>query len=449
MRSLLLKDLIVLRRSRLLVGTLVVYPVVVALLIGLALSRGPSKPRVAIANLAPPAASIQLGGQRLSVGEYEHSLFHQIDVVTATSREKAKRLVASGSVLAAIVIPANVVSRISSGVRQAQVQVIYNGDALQQSFVRSTIDAALAKANLALSRQIKDVAVRDIGLLLQGGQLGIIGAPADVVGLSKVAAKLRRLAPQQPSPAARAQLLRLARFASFATKGLSISKDVLATVSQPIEVREELLHAPRTPLDAFAVVVAVTVSLMFFAVLLAAGTLALEREEHVLQRLVRGRGRRRALLSAGQLVAEKTALSAVCSFVLALAMLCAVGAFVSLRWGRLPLWLAALALGAIAFAALGVAIGAVAREVRAASLLAFLLSLPLAFLALVPSGAVAGALDDIIVGVSFVFPYKAALQALDAAVNGSSPAIALSLLHLLVLAAAFALLARVALRRLG
>jgi ABC-type multidrug transport system permease subunit len=449
MRWLLGKDLVILRRSRLLLGVLIVYPIVVALLIGFAISRSPSKPRVAVANLTPPGESIELAGRRLSVGEYEHQLFEQIDVVRASSRAQAQRDVSSGSVLAAIVIPSDVVSKISSGVSQAQVEVIYNGDALQQSFVKSTIDAALAKANLALSRQIKDVAVHDIGLLLQGGQLGILGAPADAVGLDHLPAMLRSLAAAATTPAARAQLLKLASFASFASKGLSISKDVLATVSEPIEARETLLHAPRTPLDSFAVVVAVTISLMFFAVLLAAGTLALEREEQALQRLVRGRRGRPALLSVLQLVVEKTALSAVCAFVLSLAMLCAIGAFVSLHWARLPLWLAALALGAVAFAALGVAIGALAREVRAASLLAFLLSLPLAFLALVPSGAVAGGVDDAIVAISFVFPYKAALQALDAAVNGSSPGIALSLLHLFVLAVAFAALGRIGLRRLS
>ncbi len=68
---------------------------------------------------------------------------------------------------------------------------------------------------------------------------------------------------------------------------------------------------------------------------------------------------------------------------------------------------------------------------RAASLLAFLLSLPLAFLALVPSGAVAHGLYDAIAAISFVFPFKAALQALDAAVNGASPALGVSLAHLL------------------
>jgi ABC-2 type transport system permease protein len=94
-----------------------------------------------------------------------------------------------------------------------------------------------------------------------------------------------------------------------------------------------------------------------------------------------------------------------------------------------------------------VAIGALAREVRAASLLAFLLSLPLALLALVPRGAVAGGFYHAIGAISFVFPFKASLQALDAAVNGASPAIGLSLLHLAGLTLLFGALARIGLRR--
>ena len=144
----------------------------------------------------------------------------------------------------------------------------------------------------------------------------------------------------------------------------------------------------------------------------------------------------RGLVSREALLAEKALLAAVCSFVVAFAMLAGVGAFVSLDWGRVGQWLAALALGALAFGALGVAIGALAREVRAASLLAFLLSLPLAFLALVPAGAVGRGFYDAIGAISFVFPFKAALQALDAAVNGAQPALAGPLAHLAVLALA-------------
>ena len=63
MRWLLLKDLQILRRSPLLVGLLVIYPVLIALLIGYALSRGPTKPKVAFLNEVPAGqGSFNLGG---------------------------------------------------------------------------------------------------------------------------------------------------------------------------------------------------------------------------------------------------------------------------------------------------------------------------------------------------------------------------------------------------
>ena len=86
------------------------------------------------------------------------------------------------------------------------------------------------------------------------------------------------------------------------------------------------------------------------------------------------------------------------------------------------MWLLALAFAALAFAALGVAIGGLTREVRAASLLAFMLALPIAALALVPSGAVDGTLYDVIRIVSGAFPFKPALDALDAALSGGDAA---------------------------
>src|SRR4051812_40324003 len=63
-RWLLLKDLRILRRSPLLVGMLIVYPIVIAALVGFALTSGPSKPRVAFVNEIPPGSGkVSLGGQ--------------------------------------------------------------------------------------------------------------------------------------------------------------------------------------------------------------------------------------------------------------------------------------------------------------------------------------------------------------------------------------------------
>jgi ABC-2 type transport system permease protein len=461
MKWLLGKDLLILRRSRLLVALLVIYPVAIALLIGFAISASPSKPRVAVVDETPPGETVTLGGTRIGLQEYTDRLFNQVHVVRVPTRAAAAAKVASGDVIAAIVIPPDIVSKISSGVNQAHVEVIYNGDALKQSFVRSTINSALAQANLALSEQIKSVAVRDIDLLLAGGHLGVLGSTQNIIGLSHIAPALRGVASRQSAGSDRATLVKVAGFAAFAARNLGVAKNVLTTVSQPIAVKSTLLRGKRTPLDTYAVVVAVSISLMFICVLLAAGGIALEREEHVISRLVRGPPslpagestggvdprRGKPLISREGLLAEKALLAAGCAFVVAFVMLLGVSAFVSLDLSRIGEWVLALAFGALGFAALGVAIGALAREVRAASLLAFLLSLPLAFLALVPSGSVAGGLYSVIGAVSFVFPYKAALQALDAAVNGASPAIAGSIVHLVGLTLLFGALARLGLRR--
>jgi ABC-type transport system involved in cytochrome c biogenesis permease component len=441
MRALLAKDLLILRRSRLLVGVLIVYPIVIALLIGLAISRSPGKPKVAIVDQTPPGQTVSVGNRRVPLDAYAQQIFSQVQPVHAASRSQALKKIEAGEVLAAVVIPANIAARLGTGLKQAQLEVIYNGNALEQSLVHAQIEAALAQANIGFSEQIQRAASQAIGALLSGRDLGVLGAP-ELVGLGKIAPQLRSIARRLPPGAERTTLEQIADFASFAAQNLDLAKNVLSTIGQPIKVKTTLISGRRTPLNTFAVVVAVSISLMFVCVLLASGGVALEREEHTLARLVRG------LSSRAELLLEKALLAAVCSFVLALAMLAGIGAFVSLDWSRVAQWLAALALGAAAFAALGVAIGAIAREVRAASLLAFLLSLPLAFLALVPSGAVGHGLYDAISAVSFVFPFKPALQALDAAVNGASPSLGGPLAHLAVLSTAFGALAYAGLRRL-
>jgi ABC-2 type transport system permease protein len=425
------------------VALLVIYPVVIALLIGFALSRGPEKPRVAFLNEVPPNENIiSLGGQHIDASRYSNQLFQSINPIRVHTRAEAIDKVRSGDALAALIIPPDVTQRLATGLQPAQVEVIYNGDALKQAFVQSTISAKLAEANSALAEVLKRVAAQEIDLLLRGGTFSLLGRTIQILGLRTTQAIVHATLPQLPrSSPTRAALARVDQFATLAVDNLDLSKQVLNTLSQPLQVKSTLLHGRRTPLDSFAVAVAVAVSLMFVCVLLAAGMLALEREENAFGRLVRGLVRRETLL------AEKVLLAGGCSFCVTLVMLMGIGLFVGLDWGRFGLWLVALLVGALAFAGLGVAIGSVAREVRAASLLALLLSLPLAFLALVPSGAVAVGLYDVIRVISAAFPFKPALEAINTALNGSSPALAVSLLHLLGLTVAFGVLARLAIRR--
>ena len=62
---------------------------------------------------------------------------------------------------------------------------------------------------------------------------------------------------------------------------------------------------------------------------------------------------------------------------------------------------------------MGLLVGALAREVPTASLLAFALLLPVAFLALVPSGVVSAALYDVTRVISALFPFRPTLDAIE------------------------------------
>jgi hypothetical protein len=443
-RWLLLKDVQILRRSPLLVALLIVYPIVIALLIGFALSRGPQKPRVAFLNQVPASASkINLGGQSIDVTKYTNQLFSAIKPIPVHSRAEALDKVKSGDALAALIIPSDVTQKLASGLEPARVEVIYNNeDPLKARLVDQAISSRLAQANSALADTFKDIAAQDIKLLLDGGTFDLLGRTLNILGLKKTKTILDATIATLPKNSAnRIALQQVTQFAQLAIQNLNVSDQVLTTVSNPVQVKRVALKGKRVPLDAFAVAVSVTVSLMFVTILLAAGMLALEREENTFLRLVRG------LVSRLGLVLEKVLLAALCGLPVALLMMAGISPFVTLDWSHFPLWVVALAVGAVAFGALGVAIGGVTREVRAASLMAFGLSLPIAFLALVPSGSVSKGVYDLIGVISAAFPFKPTLDAMDHALAGSGTDMLVPLLHLAILAAAFTAIGRLALRR--
>jgi ABC-type Na+ efflux pump permease subunit len=442
-RWLFVKDLQILRRSPLLVALLVLYPIVISVLIGLALSRGPDKPEVAFYNgVSPDAAQVELGGERIDLSEQADRLFDAIDPVVVKSREEAIQKVRDGDVLGALVIPGDIADKLQSTLEPGTVEVYYNAeDPAKRRFVENTIRSQVQAANTALTRRIAKEALRLLELIRTGGDFDFLGQKYEVLGLKESARILRRARTEVPrgSPLRR-QIDDVVRFATLARQNLSLSDEVLASVGEPIRVKSEVVEGGSTSLSSFAVAIAVAVSLMVIALLLAAGILALEREENAFSRLVRG------LVSRSGLLAEKAVLAAGCSLVVGLLMLCGLGLFVDLDWGRFPLWVASVAAASLAFACVGLAIGTLTREVRTASLLAFMLALPLAFLGLVPSGAVSAPLYDVIRVISAAFPFKPALDALDAALNDAG-GMAGPLLHLAALAVAFGALSRLALRR--
>lgn len=446
MRWLLVKDLQILRRSPLLVGLLIVYPIAIALMIGFALSSPPGKPKVAVYDgVAAGQGRLRLGGQEIDLSKDAAQLYQSIEPIHVSSPAQAIAKVRDGEALAALIVPASVVGELQSlvtqGVGTPTVQLILNSrDPIERQYVQQAIDKQLNDVEQAVSKQVLKVAVGDLQQVLNGGEVQILGQAVPLLGLRDtrtiIQGTIASLAPRSTlAPALR----QVARFADLAVEGLAFASPVLGSIGTPLTVAQTELAGNTTPSDAYAVAIAVVVSLMIVTVLLAAGMLALERSENAYPRLVRG------LVSPTGLLSEKIALSAGSAAAVTLLMAALVSVFVHLQWARFELWVAALVLGALAFGALGVAIGGLARDVSAASLLAFLLTLPIAFAALVPASAVSGAVQSVLDTVAFVFPFRPALQAAGNAFSATAPGIGWPLVHLAVLTVVFAGLARLAL----
>jgi ABC-2 type transport system permease protein len=447
MRWLFIKDLQIMRRSPLLTALLIIYPIAIAVLIGFALSRGPEKPRVAFLNEVPPNTPLTIGGHQLDITGARGELCSRIDCVDVSSQEQARQMVASGDVLAALILPKDFVTDLESlaslNPTTPTVRVLVNEeDPVKAGLVNDRISALIDQANLRLSKKVTRLAANYLTLLLRGGSFNLLGQTLNVLGLENTQHILEAIRPELPqgSPFASA-LNRVITFARLARQNLNLANPLLASIANPIAVQKEVVSGSPPSLDAFAIAVAATVTLMFVTVLLVAGSLALEREENAFARLTRG------LVGKWALLGEKIALGVALSIVVTIVMLAGLSLFVHIDWSRFPLILLAIAAGGAAFAAFGAAIGAAAKEVRASSLLAFMISLPIAFVSLVESGTVSPGLYDVIKVVRAVFPFHAALQAMSGGLEVGGPALGMPILHLAIVAAAYAVLARIALRR--
>lgn len=446
MRWLLLKDLQILRRSPLQAALLVAYPVLIALLVGFAISRESGAPRVAFLNEIPAGSRVSVGRTELPDVDVDARVCRRVECVKVASREEAEDEVRSGDVLAALILPPDLVDEINSlstprpGAPRVEV-IVNEEDPVKAQLVDDRISALLGQANLLIARRIAIEGGKFLELILDGGSFEVVGQTIEILGLRASARALQAIRPALPRGALRESLGRVIRFTVLARNNLDLGGPLLSRLAQPISVDKQVLSASTPPLDVFAIAVAATLTLTFVVVLLVAGSLALEREENAFPRLTRG------LVSRSALLGEKVGLGIAVGLAVTLLMLAGLELFVSLRWERFGLWLVAILAGGAALGAAGAALGAAAREVRAVSLLAFMVALPVAFLSLVPSGAVGGGLYDAIQALTALFPFKPALRAMTAALDPAGPGIAAPLLHLAALAAAYALLARLALRR--
>lgn len=432
------KDLLVLRRSPLLLGALLAYPVVIAMLVGLVAGYASAKPRVAFVdedNLPPVVA---VGGHRFHLQAVIDEVAKQVTLVRLGSSEATREL-ASGKVVATITVPPGFLGDLQTTVVSPHL-ILRTGSGGLSSRVTEQVQSLVYQLNQKLQHGYIAANLAFVKLLLHGGNGHFLGRRFDVLGLQRMSTELAALPPSKRVAAMR-------HFVAQARLGLAQTGDALRATANPIALEQAKTHGRTWLLSAQVQSYGIALTITFLALLLSAGATAAEHDEGTIGRL------RRGLMSYGRLVSAKVVLASLVALVLGAAIAVVFGIVAEAGgitggepWSRLPLLFVGVALAGAVVGAGGTLLGTIAREARTASLLAVLVVLPVVFVGLVPRGAVAVAY-----WISLFFPFAHAVRLFGAALYDSSPwrTIGIETAWLLGIGAVLWLLARRGMRTLS
>jgi ABC-2 type transport system permease protein len=442
-RLLLGKDLRVLRRSPALLAALVLYPLLFAVLVGLVVRFASDRPTVAFVDLDGLPEELTLAGESFDVQNVIEQVNDKAELMPM-SEEEAERQLETGEVVAAIVVPRGFAARLRGMVESPELVLRTGRGGLAARFELQT-EALVYRLNRLLQEAYIAANLEYVQLLVEGGEASFLGEEFDVVGLDEADELLESLRTRTSDPEALAEIDELANFVDEAKLALEQTDETLSATANPIELAIDREAGRTWLLGAQLQAYALALTLAFVCVLLAAGAVAAERDENVVGRLVRG------LVRLGELVTVKVLLGAVIAVAIGLALALVFGVAAEVAgvegggpWSRLPLLAVGLALAGAAFGAFGVLLGVLARESRTAVLVAFLVTLPLVLVGVVPEGSVAAA-----GWLSAVFPFGHAVDFFEAALFDLDPwrTVGVEALWLLGLGAAFAAGARAGVRR--
>jgi ABC-2 family transporter protein len=438
------KDLRVLGRSRVLLGALILYPLLFAVLVALLVRFSGDRPRVAFVDLDDLPAQLTIAGQSFDVDGIVEQVNDKAELVRM-DEEEAERALSTGEVVAAIIVPRGFAAKLR-GMVESPSLVFRAGRGGLAGRAELSTQALVYRLNRLLQESYISANLQYVELLVEGGRSEFLGNEFDVVGLETAARLLDELERETDDPAALDRIRELATFVDEALLALQQSDETLRATANPIELETDREAGRTWLLSAQLQSYALALTLAFVCVLLAAGAIAAERDENVFARLARGLVRLVDLLAAKVVVAALVALGVGLALALVFGVAAeAVGVEGGEPWERLPLLAVGLVLAGAAFGAFGLLLGVLAREARTAVLVAFLVALPVVLIGLVPEGSVEAA-----GWISHVFPFGHAQRFFESSLFELDPwsELAVEGAWLLGLAAAFAALARAGVRRL-
>ncbi len=325
MRRILLvlrKDLRILRRSPILLGMLISYPLVIAVLVGLVAGYANSKPRVALVDQDGLPRTVTLAGETFNVQKTIDRVSENVNLVRLP-RAEAQRELRNGKLVAVLTVPRGFMADLRGMLKSPELR-LQTAHGTLSNRVEQQVQALVYSLNQLLQDAYIKTNLGYVDALKHGATITFLGRKIKVLGLD------------------RAATLQVQSYAL----GLTIT---------------------------------------FLTLILAAGALAAERDENVVGRLVRGLVRFGQLIWAKISLASLIGVQLGCAIAVLFGVIIQAGGIVGGEpWDRIPLLLVGIGLSAASLGALGTLIGGLARDGRTASLVALIVVVPIVLLGIVP-----------------------------------------------------------------
>jgi ABC-2 type transport system permease protein len=224
------KDLRVLRRSPLLLGVLLAYPLLIAALVVLVAQYANAKPRVALVDEDGLPATVEIGGQTFHPDSTIDRVAKEVDLVRLDADE-AQRQLDTGRVVAVVTIPPGFVSELRAMIRSPTLRLETTRGGLAPR-VTQQVQALVFQLNQELQDAYIDANLEYVRLILDGGEGSFGGQTFDVLGLRETARLLEELPPGPRLDAIR-------EFVQTAELALDQTGSALRATAHPIELEQE------------------------------------------------------------------------------------------------------------------------------------------------------------------------------------------------------------------
>lgn len=385
--ALLRKEVLVVRRSRLLMIVLILYPLLLVGIIGYAFSQPNQKVPLAVVNedVEPATGRPNVGVVRSPIqGDVSTFEISSADIIESlrpfadlrfTDAEEGRRLLLTGEVLAVVRFPPNFVRDIASLQTNGEVNVtIDQSDPVRAKFMEVLIRGVVQEFQEDIVQAKVDLVVQAINRSLRtdlssGDQLypGFRGVRERLVSLRDGHADL--------TPDERAKLEESIRFIDRIIETLESSREIVNSVAVPVRITLQQERSGSLFIRDLVVPAALGLSIFWTGSLATSSLLVYERESPAYTRL------RITPATALSIYGSKVVLTLVIVLGQSLFILGAALLAWHTRIDNFGLTLATILLSSLASIGLGVFLAGLSRDVNGTVLLSVLVTFPMLFLA--------------------------------------------------------------------